>query len=268
MISGITAAIKLGASVESTVRGWQIRERNDQPYFAATNTAGAANSIEGNTDWKGSYLQYGHTPLVFPGDTFAFIGSVDGTNGVSGNAICERLTITCHGERGAVIGSTVEFAANGALTWGAAAAADTSAQTALTSIARVLKMDGVDVPQLRLWRLDFQARNRPGVHTGTVTAGQTERTPGNLFVSWVYQLYVDDPATQLPAKNSTSLMRFYVTATTYWELKWGRVQAIGPYGGNVEGARNVGAMVSGIMASEITGVDGQIVNPGGVTKWP
>lgn len=268
MISGIGAAIKLGASVESTTRRWFIRQRGQHPYFAATNTAGAGNSISGNTDWQGQCWLYGHTPLVFPGDTFAFIGSVDGTNGVTGNAICERLTITCHGERGGNIEAAVGFAANGALSFGAAAAADTSAQTAITSIGKLLKLDGVNVSQERLWRLSFWARNYAGVHTGVATAGTTERVTGNLFAAWTYQLYVDDPSTDLPAIGDKPLMRFYVTDSTYWELKWGHVQEIDPYGADREGARNVGATVSGIWSSEVGGVDGQVVNPAEVIKWP
>lgn len=269
MLSGIGAAIEIGGVTESTTRQWWVRDRGMHPRFVATNTGGAENTINGNTDWIGRYLTYGHTPVPFPGEAFDFTGSIEGTNGVIGPARCKQIMVTCHGERGAIIESQVDFEANGAIALGAAASSDATAQTALTAIARVMQIDGTPVPQLRMWRLIIGARNRPGVHTGCVTAGQVERTAGDLYARYLYQTYVDDPsvAIQMPAIGSTGIYKFFVTNTLYWQLKWGRVATRSDYGADREGAKNVGLTVGGLHASEIGGGRGNIIDPATVLRW-
>ena len=91
--------------------------------YLTSSTAGAKGRIPGNEDWDGSYEGYGKLPACLPGDAFAFIGSIDGTKGCAGNAVCNRIQIVFDIEGGLPIKHTVEFKANGALTRGAAAAA-------------------------------------------------------------------------------------------------------------------------------------------------
>jgi hypothetical protein len=279
VLSGLGAAIKVeippaAAAAESTVREWRIRYRGHPPPYAATNTDGATARDTGNTDWRGFYLGYGHTPLVFPGDTFTFTGSTDATNGATGPAICDRITITCYIKRGLQIDYRVDYSANGALTLGAAAAVDDTAVNAFTSVGRTLKLggtsqvdDGTAVPGLGLWRLVVSRANKPYVHTGT--AGKTQRTVGTLDARWIYQLYVDDPSDtdQLPALQGNPLMKFYVTSSTFWELRWGKLLDIDPFGADILGPENVGATLLGGMTADVGGVAGSIYNPVGTLKW-
>jgi hypothetical protein len=87
-------------------------------------------------------------------------------------------------------------------------------------------------------------------------------------VQWLYQVYVDSPAdaTQIPALQSTQMMKFYVTSTTFWQLRWGKVEAVDPFGANREGQEDVGATVSGGLVA-YNGAAGSIYNPADSAKW-
>jgi len=277
VISGIGAVVHTAGTAESTVREWAIRLRGMPPPYAATNTNGAMNRDTGNVDWRGFYLGYGHTPSVFPGDSFAFEGVTDGTKGAYGTARCERITITCHIERGSQIEYRVDFAANGALALaadvGGTPLTDGTAVNAFTSVGRKINLggttgtdDGTGVPLARLWRLSVARALRPYVHTGT--AGQVQRETGNLDVQWLYQVYVDSPAdtAQIPTLQSTEMMKFYVTSSTFWEVKWGKIENVDPFGANREGQEDVGATISGGLVA-YNGAAGAIYNPAKAAKW-
>lgn len=277
VISGIGAVVHTAATAESTVREWGIRYRGMPPPYAATNTQAAMTRDTGNVDWRGFYLGYGHTPSIFPGDSFAFEGTTDGTKGVYGTARCDRITITCHIERGSQIEYRADFSSNGALALaadvGGTPLTDASAVNAFTSVARKINLggtsqvdDGTAVPQARLWRLSIARALRPYVHTGT--AGRVQRESGNLDVQWLYQVYVDSPADtdQIPALQSAQLMKFYVTSTLFWEVRWGKVEAVDPFGANREGQEDVGATISGGLCG-YNAAAGSIYNPTPTLKW-
>lgn len=278
VISGIGAVVHHAGSAESTVRQWQIRLRGLPHPFTATNTDGAMNRNIGNVDWRGFVLGYGHTPNVFPGDSFLFEGTTDGTQGVTGTARCQRITITTPVERGAQIQYRVDFAANGVLTLladvGGTPLVDATAVNAYTAVGKKINLggttrtdDGTAVPQLRLWQLSMSRRLRPYVHTQT--DGQVQRTTGNLDVQWLYQVYVDSPAdvTQIPGLQSVNMMKFYVTPTRFWQLRWGKLETVAPFGANREGQEDVGATLRGGLVSYANGELGSIYTPADSAKW-
>jgi hypothetical protein len=262
--SGIGAAAKIGASVETTLSGWKVQESNRAARYSASQTGGADTSTAGNNDWKGWYRTYAHTPLPFPGETFAFLGSIDGSLGVSGAAICERLILTCPIEAGKNIDCRVEFSSNGALSYGAAEVADTSTVQAYNAAGRKMAKDGTDVADTRFWRLVMGARNKP--HAGSSNAAVVMRTPGVVYANWVYQAYTNDPTT-VPVKGSTAALRFYVTASTYWSLFWNRYENINEFGADIEGQENVLYTAAGSFAGWLGTALGHIKNPAGVAKW-
>lgn len=265
VISGVNLGIQAGAAVESAVSEWKIFDRDMPPRYAASNTKDGWARDGGNTDWRGFLTGYGHTPLLFPADTFSLIGSVDGTNGVTGSAICDRVIITADILRGQKVAYRVDFSADGALSYGAAAADDTSNVTAVTSVGRTVWLDGTPEDQVAFWRLIFTADNLPYNHSGT--AGDTERTPGPIDVAWFYQRFIGNPS-ELPTKGTFPVMRFYVTASSYWELTWGRIDGIEPFGARKETPENVGATIRGTWSGYVGTSEGTIKDPADSTRWP
>lgn len=267
MISGVNLAVKKDAAVESTVGEWKVFLASLPPAYAASNTANAVARDGGNTDWRGFYRGYNYNPLPFPGDTFDFIGSIDGTKGFFGPAICDRLIITCDVFRGRKIESRVDFSANGAgtLTADAAVVADASNVVGVTSVRRTVALNEVDATLLRYWRLIFTAANKPYVHSGT--DGKTQRTSGLIDVAWLYQVFTDDPTT-LPARGTFPRMRFYVTDTLYWLVNWGRLDHVEEFGASKESPENVGATIRGSFSGYMGSGEGTIIDPAGGVRWP
>ena len=273
VIAGLQATVRKGASTESTTAGWKVRDLSQSAHCPASNTLGGDQTTAGNSDWFGFYRNYGHTPIVFPGDTFAFLGSIKkpagGAISASGDAICQRLTLHVPGEQGGNIQYQVELAGNGALTYGADSLTDSSNVAAVNAAGRKASWGGadaeVDVPETRLMRLAFGTRNRP--YAGSGLPGVMRRVESITYAQWVYQCYTDD-ATLIPVRGSTGILRFYVTATTYWELKWVRVELIDEFGAEIEGQKNVGYTVAGSWLARLGTETGYIKDPSGVNRWP
>lgn len=273
VIAGLLAAVRKGASTESTTAGWKIRDLSRSAHCPASNTLGGDQTTAGNSDWMGQYRNYGHTPIVFPGDTFTFLGIIKNPAGgalsATGDAICERITLHIPGEQGGNIQYQVELASNGALTYGADTITDSSAVAAVNAAGRKASWGGadaeVDVSETRLMRLVMGTHNRP--YTGSGVPGVMRRVQGVTYAQWLYQCYTDSAVT-IPTRGSTGILRFYVTATAYWELKWVRVELIDDFGAEIEGRKNVGYTVAGSWLSRLGAETGYIKDPSGVNKWP
>lgn len=269
VIAGLKASVLKDAVVESTTAGWSIRDLGESARCPGSNTQGGDNSTAGNADWMGRYRNYGYTPLIFPGDTFTFSGSIDQANGVSGAAIAERITLHIPGEEGGNVQYQVELASNGTLSYGAAVAVDSSAVGAVNAAGRKAALDDGDgfddVSETRSMRLVLGARNRRYAASGS--PGVVRRTPGLVYAQFMYQCYTNDPTT-IPVRGSTAILRFYVTAALFWEVKWVRVEVIDDFGAEIEGAENVGYTVAGSFVSRIASTTGYIKDPAGATRWP
>ena len=264
-------AIISGVGVEvdgvSSLSAWKINQRAMPAEFATSDAPGGQARACGNTDWQGIYRAYGHTPAHWPGDSIAFKGDVDSNYGVSGTGIVKSITIETPVEENGLISSVVEFEANGALTAGSAAATKGSSPAIYCAVSRKINWDGSDV-NIRHWRLKIFCKNRP--YADTSTGGLVKRVKGVLDARFDYSLY-DNNASNFPTLNSTAIAQFYVDATEYWELTWGKITDIDNYGGDHEGQVNVGATIRGAWTAQDGTSIGTIKNPGtpsGTTKWP
>ncbi len=261
VISGISGLV----DGRSAVREWKIREiQRSAAWVDSITRAGVARAC-GIKDWRGYFLGTGHTPVTFPGQTLTFTGSVDGTLGVSGPAICDRIVVTWDIETGEVITYRVDFSGNGTFSKGAAAATDTATPVFKCSTGMYVAIDGSRQTDIRYMRLVIIAANRPYVSSDT--AGQVNRTPGNIDAACTYRLYQDTPA-NLSALATPGILRFYVTASTYWELKWMVLEEIDDYGADREGAENVGATIKGAFSAYVGTTVGTIISPSTTQKWP
>ena len=272
--TGINAAI----NGVSTARGWQVTYNAATQKGVASNTKGGPARAAGNTDWKGSYTAYGHTPSVWVGEKFTFLGSEDGAVGVSGAAIVDTISMTIDIEGGTIIGYTVNFSANGALTLNAAAVvADATLPTIYSAVQRKVQIKATsegaafaDIDDVRTVTLNFSAENKSYVSSST--AGATKREAGNIEATISISIYESSlDAVILP--NSIYSVRVFVEAAAYWDISY---MMFGE-ASNINVAREGAEVISYTANGAFTGyarndagtmVEGFIKNPAVVTKWP
>ena len=271
VLSGIAGAV----DGINTARTWTITHSADSQAFVASNTLEGTIVLDGNLDWSGSYTAYGHTPVRMPQDSFTFTGSIDGTNGAAGEAICDSVEIVNDIEPGALIAHTVNFSRNGALTLGASVAVDVTTPDVPTSIGTDVQVGtAVAAPvytpltDVRGWTLTITADNKPYVSSDT--AGGNLRLPGNISATISVPVFEDDFA-DLEAVNTHSYIRLYVTATTYWDIgfvQWGEASDLMV---DVEGAEVIGAVLngqwSGFALVDAAQAKGYIKKPDTTTWW-
>ncbi len=271
MAAPIISGIDMIVHNEHTARVWVVANKGNQNKWVGTGVPKGYTHGKGNHDWSGWYKGYGGKPQVFPGDKYTFKASIDGSKGVSGAAICDRIVIRVDREGGKKVEYRVEFSADGILTRGAVTAT-VPGSSDIPADARdlVLKLSGAAQENVRWVELDIRTLNR--AFSG-VTAGQVQRNAGNLIAFLRYGLYMESTwDADLPALDSIHGVDMYVNSTEYWRINWlsvlDRPELTPP--------REEHAAVSGLNASEIVfmglvGVygtsTGVIINPSGVTKW-
>jgi hypothetical protein len=272
VLSGIAGAV----DGVDTVGRWTVNHAADLQAIFASNTKEGPVVLDGNLDWSGSWQSKKSTPDHMPGDAVTFKGSIDGTNGATGTVIIDAVEIEVDIEAGAAIACTVEFSRNGALTLGVSAASDATVPDPPTSIGckaalgtAVAVPVWTDISDVRSWRLRLERDNQ--AYVSSDTSGGNLRLAGNLSGTIVVAVYEDDFA-DLPAVNSHSYIRLYVTATTYWDIGfviWGEASDITV---DREAAAIVGATMNGQWTgfADVDGnaTEGYIKKPGDVSWWP
>ena len=276
VISG-KAGVVNGAS---TIGRWQIETHGAElPSHPASGSTYVLSALEGNTDWKGHYYAYGHTPASMPGDALTFIGSLDGSLGVTGTAIVDAVQIDINVESGEPIAHVVQFSSNGTLALGSAAATDSSSPTifspksrkvAIATAANPISVQSwTDVTEIKRMRLVFGAKNPRYVNAAT--AGVFKRVAGNIFAAANYVAHTSSPA-GIPLPNAIKGLRFYVTATTYWEMDWGIVENVRDLGVDRETADPVFYSIDWRFQAFTdfsgTPLQGKIVKPAVTNWWP
>lgn len=272
VISGIGGVVN-GASA---VRVWTISSTADIQAAVASNTKAGTVLADGNEDWTGNYTAYGATPASMPGEALAFTGTIDGTNGATGTAIVDSVEIVVDIEAGAIIGHTVNFSGNGALTLGAAVATDTTDACMPSSIGCKVELGSmIAVPvwtaidDVRTVTLTITADNQSYVSSST--SGGVRRTAGNISAAVAITVYTDDFA-GLPAVNDENRCRIYVDATTYWLVEFIKFGEASDLAVDREGAAVVGATLNAQFTgfADIAGTctEGEITDPASATFWP
>lgn len=267
----IISGIDMIVHDEHTVRDWLIAEKGNQNKWVGTGVPKGYTHGKGNHDWSGWFKGYGGKPQVFPGDKYTFKASIDGTNGVSGNAICDKIVIRIDREGGKKVEYRVEFSADGILTRGAVTAT-VPGSSDIPADARdlVLKLSGSAQENVRWAQLEISAFNRP---FSGVTTGQVNRNAGNVIAFLNYGLYIESTwAADLPVLDAIHNVDMYVNSTEYWRINWLRVLNRPELTVPMEEQ----AAVSGLNASELVEMGlvgvygtstGVIINPTGATKW-
>ena len=272
VISGILGAVN-GAA---TVRKWNINTSAEVQAFAASNTRGGMVRSPGNYDWSGQFTGYGHTPPVMPGQSFSFLGSINGLVGASGTAIVDRIDLALDLEHVRPIQWTCNFSGNGALEYGEAVVTDATTVDAPNSMGCKLQLGTLestpvysDLSDVSTVQLSIRCQNR--AYRSSSTAGQTLRLPGNIDWSMSAAVYCSDFAT-LVARNTIRAVRLYVSSTEYWELLWGIFGEVGGLQVDRESAGTVvahyGISMTGVTTIESSAAVGRIKSPSDATIWP
>lgn len=263
---GKALSVDLDAAREETVDGWWIDHLSEIPEAAASNTQGGIDRVEGNIDWEGRYRLFGHSPIAFPGDDVVLIGTPEttGSKAVSGNARIEKIEITADIANGRYLESLVHFGANGVLSYSQAAAADSSSPAPLSSKGLTVQLDGVDQARCNYWKLAIACKKHRYADSGT--AGQYYRADGDIDAQLVWRINTDDSG-DFPIINARHVVRCEVTASTYWELTWMRIESVRP-----EIDRRTNTLAGATITAAFTGFSGTmagtIKNPATATKWP
>src|SRR5574343_306895 len=258
------------------VAQWEIEESADLKAIAHSGTDGAMQRILGNQDWRGSLTAQGHTPTKMPWDEFTFTGTIDGTNGATGDVITTGITVNVPVEAGDSINHSIQFEGNGALTIGAVAATDALVTALRRSVSRKVSLGTLAASpswpdyDIRPATLNLTAAASPYNDTGT--NGQTKRKKGNLDGTLAIQMYCDSFA-ELPTKGTPYAVRLYVTDAQYWQLLWMRVAGVSGLMVDVKSKALIGATVnlalSVVEDIASTPTKGSITVPGGASaRWP
>ena len=269
---GATMSGRLGAvNAVDTVKMWQVSEKSTPAEYKASNTDGGTGRAEGNTDWSGSFQLYGHTPPVWPGDAFAFAGSIDGAVGCSGYAIVDSFDLVIDVEGAKIDSETINFSGNGALTKGVQVVTDVvvpnppSGFYGGVSLADAVGGTFAPVSDVRQITLRVQAQNPAYVDSST--SGQTMRKPGNIDCTASFGVYLLDDFTNIFAVNTLKVIQIAVTASTYWEIAWVIFHEASGIEANMEAVNIVSATNNASWTGFSAGVKGYIKDPAGIYRW-
>lgn len=262
----------------NTVRQWELEYTEDDRPYAATNTSMGTDRNCGIVDWSGQYYAYGGTPATFPGDDLSFIGEAVNADGASGTAITERLQIAWEQEKGDYCQHVVQFAGNGDLTLGAIAnQTDSTIPNPYCGSGLIVKVNGSTVTDVRRAYLDIirmhgKPPGRPGnrPYQSTTAPGKTRRKKSRLDWRGYFDCYVSSYASAQASfpLQSSHILSFYVNATEYWEMTWGRIVRLEQIGADPEGSELIGVRVHWAMKASNGTAIGTVKSPGNVTEWP
>lgn len=239
-----------------------------EPIFHSSGEGGA-DRAEGNIDFMGRYLAWGHTPQVFVDDTFTLAFTLDGTDstGLTANpVVCNGIDIVVPvfdpKQRNGVY-YIVYFAACGVNL--SAGGATTGAAAAILSVKGLAcTVAGAAQTAIQGMKLSFRANAEAYVDSST--GGIFTRPSGNLDWEFTCKRTIADLALA-PALNSIGAMKMYVESAKSWDMSWGRVMGVegdfDPQDPNV-----LSVDITAEKCASAAGVVGTIVNPAGVTVWP
>lgn len=283
-LTGIGGHIDQGGAVIGCLRTWTLNLSAALARAICSAASGGTIRVPGNIDWSGNYTAYGPIPAIIPKAAFTFNGAIVGSEaasvGVTGAAICDDFTLNIDIEGGGIVGHTVTFSANGALTMGTVATDDDDSDPDPLP-ANVCKLEFAEdatladfnaIPDIRTMAFNMSADNK--AYNSSSTAGQMKRNAGNTDCNVVATLFgqAADGWDSLPAVNSIVAVRVYTTASLFWLINFMRVASIDDMGADIEGAAMVGGSITfefcswALVSASLT--EGVITKPGGGNIWP
>ena len=120
-LTGEIGSVHVDGANVGNIGKWAVNPNDAIIEYQTSGTARGVARVAGNQDWNGSFEYFGIVPAVYPGDTFAFEGTMDGDTGaeaLSAAAIALSFKIDVDFNEGGLVKQTIEFAANGGLSVG------------------------------------------------------------------------------------------------------------------------------------------------------
>lgn len=248
LLTGKQGRVHIDSGVAANTGEWTIVPETDIHEKRTSATATGPVRVPGVEKWSGSYAGHGGLPAVLPGDAFVFHGIASGTDvadlakTATGAARCHEAVITVNYETGEPIGHMVSFQSNGALTYPATAtkaydtAEDASAFVIPNGSTMPVKSDDlVDVidwstpgifPDVRTVTITLSAANPERITSST--AGVAKHDAGNFDVKVSMNVFEADP-TEFMAIGDTLAYQFYVTASTFWDIRFLTVESMSDF---------------------------------------
>lgn len=272
----------------STVRNWSITDSMAPKNYVASNTLFGTGRRRGVETWSGNFSHYGHTPSVFPGEQFEFIGYTAPNNDVTGpglrykgQALVENIQLNWNWGGGDIISAVVNFQGHVGLTIQAAGNElyDLVVPTVppIYGTKIMYSTNGVDFVEwenLATAQLTISCALQEYVNSSSVVANRiwTGRKSGPI--DWTLAVTEQDVDRSKFSKGDDLILRLYVSATEYYELKWAQVAEF--TGITVD--RETGAIIQQTVNLNMNGFDpaalsyngsvGHILLPDGSQWWP
>ena len=258
---------------QKTTRGWRIQYRGHLKGWTSSGLSGGTARNTGVKDFIGWYLGYGFLPAVFPGDAYTFKGSIDGSLGATGAAICTAIVVRGSVEQGGPIEFMVRFGGNGGLTLGSSEATDEATPNPGEGIDMKVAVNETDESDIRDVMMELTCAAKPYSSSGT--AGVMKRVTGRIDAMVQYHTYEDAPSDYSAPGVTNDVIKVYCTESLYWEITNMHMDDVEDYGTDLGDENQLSDPPGGLCRWRMDGhtagaAIGTIKTPAEspVTKWP
>jgi hypothetical protein len=269
------------------VRDWTLNDMQALAPAVASNTAFGTDHEPAIEEWNGTFKTYGDSPPCMPGDTIAFQGYTAPDNdaygnGVeyAGNAVVKQVTLNLNFTGGEPVQYDVEFEGHLNFTTQGVSGSVILDLTnpnipPIVNAGLQFSMNGSvwnPVPNVASCQLVFTNGVQEYVNSSTIVAVSSVnhlwkgRKAGNF--DWALTIAQQDNIRTLFNKGDNVYFRPYVTATTYWDLKWGCIESFSGITVNRETGAIIQMSVNAKMKAQVAGVLGYVKKPDTTTFWP
>lgn len=289
LVTGIEGRVHTAGGAYANTGVWNIDPSDAVLKKITSATRGAAVRLKGNEDWSGSFMAHGTAPTVLPGDQFVFEGVTtgDATAGaahvVTGTARCNSLVAVIDYVSGEPISHVISFQSDGTLAYSDAGTIelddplDASAfvvpdgsvhPVKFTKMPLVPAWAGI-LPDVQTVTITLTADNPARITSSTSGVVRHDRGTPDATVS--IAVLEASPA-EWWKNGEIYAIRFYVTATTYWEFQFLYLEKLGNVQVDPDSNELVGVTYEmgfcSVAEAAVVNTPGQIVKPASGNWYP
>ena len=264
----------------STVENWNINDTRTSDSYVASNTLNGTVRGGGIRAWDGGFSGRGNTPPVMPGEEFNFKGYTEPTSGTEGDtgitydgqALVNSVTVSWNWATNLILGWTVSFNGLPGLTYATAipvldttiptigASCGTKVEYATTAAPTIFN----EIPAITQATLTITSTLASEANSSTVAGGECWMGYSKGPIDWTLAMPQEDYIRGVdgyPLLGGFSLLRLYVDATDYWELRFGKMESYT----NLVVDRNGGSTIARTLNLAMSATDGTTM---GLIKQP
>jgi hypothetical protein len=287
-VVGKSSAISTdGGTAWTCTRDFRVIMHGGDTAAVCSSTGGAVYRGSGRCDFDGILIGYKHTPLLMPGAKFKFAGT-DGngqgwiTNDANNQgAIVDKVKVVCPTSQVEFIYYEMYFKAIGSMLPSSALVSDAGPPEPITSKSLGVTLDSTTLDSTAQngilgWELTIDGNlTDPSYQSDSYVDANGNVWPirdvGNIDAMVRYFQNIENTSS-LPVLHAIKQLKLYVTSTTYWDVKWGRLLGL-PVDYNIEGEKGKGEFIKAKgVTFGFTGYNGStkgyIKDPAGTSVWP